>query len=147
MAGNYVLPNGSTISRLCGRGCVKKNDKIIVTSAAFSLRGDRDKGCLSVDWIECKHVEECERNIDASLNRLIESGAAKSSQYVTILCALNVRKIIGNDFELDVINDESKNNKCHSLITGLHTDPNSPLNTYLQAQLAKAVDHIEFLKI
>jgi hypothetical protein len=134
------LPDNNHVGRLCGdRGISGEK----VKPAAFVLR-PQDEGHLSVNWVECPHASEPERNVEGCKTRLAK--LTNYSQYIAILNAGEIRKIIYKDRALDVIETGWRSNPCHCSIIGMDREHECFLVRKELADLANK-NSIHWLKI
>lgn len=107
------------------RGCYRAYRKGKIRSSAFETRVV-DENCLSVDWVECKYTNECERCVEGTIRRQA-SRLTKRPQKLVILNVEKIRAITCDKIFLDVIyfptGKGKRRNKCHCRIKGLTGGP------------------------
>ena len=111
------LPSEDHVARLCREASISNGR---VRGAAFALKV-KDEGELSVNWVQCQHVDPSERTIEAAIVRL--RAVTRSSQFVAILNVSEVREVEYRGKNLDVIDTSHPKNLCHCSIIGMDMGP------------------------
>lgn len=130
MSNGDPLPNADHVTRACGRGL--ENGEITSTAFALSSRDRSADKKLSADWVECKHADPSDQNIQGSLKRL-KKAKLRIRQTIAVLNVEQIRQIRRNGCHLDVVENHHSKWRCHSAITGM-TD--GPMDQDLQEDLA-----------
>ncbi len=139
MAKGDSLPDEDHVLRGCGDRGANKSNK--VTIAAFELR-PRDKRRLSTNWVECPHVSVAGNKDQAALKRL--GTRLSREQKVCKPSVGEVRQLSDTEIQLDVLEDGSENNPCHSAIVGL---TGTTADVILQRQLADLANQGEIFTL
>jgi hypothetical protein len=133
MADGDALPPGHHVLRFCSRRTLASGR---VTASAFAVRA-RDEGRLSTNWVECRHVAQDERNIEASMSRLHRMLRVSAHDRVAVLSVDDVRSIRVYGSSLEIIEFwGASNNRCHAAIVGLGASV-GPIALLAQVQLAR----------
>jgi len=120
MAYEDPLPDGNQVTRGCSRGY----DQGQVTASAFDMRPqDEELLQISVDWVECSHAPQDERDLPGSVRRMAAPPSVRPPY--AVLGVTEIRQIKRNSCALNAQEFGTTNNQCHCVIsgfTGTHVD-------------------------
>jgi hypothetical protein len=129
MSEGSALPEEHHVARGCGERGVHDD---VILPAAFVVR-PRDRGRLSVDWVECRHAPGRERSITGSRRRL--EGYLLRAQWVAVLPVAEVRNVVADGRHLDAIEAPHRPRRpCHAAIVGW---TGTRVDQQIRTQLAK----------
>lgn len=137
MARGDQLPIDDQVTRGCSRGV--EGDEI--TASAFAMRSSEIELLrISVDWVECAHAPEIERNLEGSQNRMRENLVKPP---YAVLKVAEIRQVESSQISLDIVEFGNAKNPCHCVITGFS---NSHVDLMLQQELAKIANRSPIIK-